>query len=372
MENIKHRIKIIFVLTWVLLSLVFAEDLYQSRETAITRTIEKVSPAVASISVTQIKQYAARPSLFRDPFFDQFYPYQLYKQKVKSTGSGVVISPDGYILTNNHVVENAMEVVVTLPGGKEYEADIIGSDAVTDLALLKLNGNSFPYADLGDSDSIIIGEWVIALGNPFGLFELNNQPTATAGIVSAINMDFGQRESGNVYQDMIQTDASINHGNSGGPLVNSNGEVIGINTFIYTGSEYTSGSVGVGFAIPINKAKVIAEELKNNGLIDRSYNTGLQVQPLTERLARHLDLRRTSGVIIIEVEENSTADQVGLEPGDIIISVEGKSIKDTKDIKRIISENDLRPGDKLNMRISRDGKIFSVKLSLGKIENNYW
>lgn len=348
-----------------------AQDLYQSRETAITNAIEKVSPAVASITVTQIKQYATRPSMFRDPFFDQFYPYQLYNQKVQGIGSGVVISPDGYVLTNNHVVEDAMEIIVTLPGGEELEADIIGLDSVTDLALLKLNGNRFPYADLGDSDSIIVGEWVIALGNPFGLFELNNQPTATAGIVSAINMDFRQKKAV-VHQDMIQTDASINRGNSGGPLVNSLGEIIGINTFIYTGSDYASGSVGIGFAIPINKAKAIAEELKNNGQIDRSYNTGLQVQPLTERLARHLDIKRTSGVIIIEVEDNSTADQVGLKAGDIIISVEGKSVNDARDIKRIITENDLRPGDKLNMRIYREGKIFSVRLSLGKIENNYW
>ena len=347
-------------------------ELYQSRETAITTAIKKVSPAVASISVTQIKQYATRSPFIRDPFFEQFYPYQLYKQKVKSTGSGVVISPDGYILTNNHVVEDATEVVVTLPGGKEFESEIIGLDPVTDLALLKLNGNDFPFADLGDSDDTIIGEWVVALGNPFGLFELNNQPTATAGIISALNMDFGQNQSGKVFQDMIQTDASINHGNSGGPLVNSNGEVIGINTFIYTGSDMTSGSVGVGFAIPINKAKIIAEELKTNGQIDRSYNTGLQVQPLTERMAKHLDLKRKSGVIIIEVEPNSTADQIGLIPGDVIISVEGRSIKNTVDIKRIISENDLRPGDKLRMKIYRDGKLFSVKLSLGRIENNYW
>ncbi|MBC8215089.1 MAG: trypsin-like peptidase domain-containing protein [Candidatus Marinimicrobia bacterium] len=343
----------------------------QSRQNAITRAIESVSPAVASVNVIQVKRYAAR-SPFGNPFFQQFFPYELYRQRVKSSGSGVVISPDGYVLTNNHVIEDAVEVVVTLPGGEEYDATVIGTDYITDLALLKLDGHNFPYASLGDSDNMIIGEWVIALGNPFGLFEMSNQPTATAGIVSAINMDFGGRDSGKSFQDMIQTDAAINPGNSGGPLVNSLGEVIGINTFIFTGSDATRGSVGIGFAIPINKAKEIAEELKNNGQIDRSYNTGLQVQPLTERMARHLGISRTSGVIIVEVAANSTADKAGLEPGDVIVSVNDQIVNNADNIKDIILENDLRPGDRLHMKIQRDDKTYTVKLKLGKLENSYW
>ncbi len=164
----------------------------------------------------------------------------MHRERVKSTGSGVVISPDGYVITNSHVLENALETVVTLPGGKEYSAETIGIDKLTDLALLKLEGSNFPYADIGDSDNLIIGEWAIALGNPFGLFDVNDEPTATAGIISAVDMDFGTMESsGRVYQDMIQTDAAINPGNSGGPLVNSLGEVIAINTFIFSGSNYS-------------------------------------------------------------------------------------------------------------------------------------
>ena len=211
-------------------------DITQSRDTAITRAIKRVSPSVASINVIQLKEVTTR-SLFNDPFFQNFFPYELHRQKVKSSGSGVVVSPDGYVITNFHVVENALEIIITLPGGEEYEAVVIGTDSMTDLALLKLEGGNFPFATLGNSDELIIGEWVVALGNPYGLFDVNDQPTATAGIISAVNMDFGQQKSGQVFQNMIQTDAAINPGNSGGPLVNSRGEVVGINTFIFTGSK---------------------------------------------------------------------------------------------------------------------------------------
>ena len=212
------------------------------------------------------------------------------KRNARSSGSGVVISPDGYVITNSHVVENAREVFVSLQGGKEFSAEIIGIDHISDVALLKLDGRDFPYASLANSDDLIIGEWVIALGNPLGLFEINNQPTATVGIISAVEMNFGEMKGGQVYKDMIQTDAAINMGNSGGPLVNSEGKVIGINTFIYTGSSYSEGSIGIGFAIPINRAKRIVEELKNTGRVDRSYKTGLTVQPLTPRIALYMEL----------------------------------------------------------------------------------
>ena len=218
-----------------------------SRETAITRAIEKVGPAVASINV---EQHVSSVSF--DPFFGFIYPREIYP--MKSSGSGVVISPDGFVMTNYHVIENADKISVTLSGGAEYEAEIVGSDITSDLALLKLDGSEFPYAQLGNSQDLLIGEWVIALGNPFQLFSISNKPSASVGIISATNMDFGRLKSGKVFQDMIQTDAAINHGNSGGPLVNALGEVIGINTFIYTGSDYAQGSVGIGFAIPINSA----------------------------------------------------------------------------------------------------------------------
>ena len=178
-------------------------DLDISRRTAITRAIEKVGPSVACINVQQnVSAFSTQ-----DPFFRYFFPPEIYP--MKSSGSGVVISPDGYVLTNTHVVENASKITVTLSGGDEYDAEVIGIDKTSDLALLLLNGNNFPYAEMGNSDDLIIGEWVIALGNPFELFSISNQPTASVGIVSANHMDFGmQEESGRVLQNMIQTDAA--------------------------------------------------------------------------------------------------------------------------------------------------------------------
>ena len=218
-------------------------------------------------------------SVSYDPFFGFMYPREIYP--MKSSGSGVVISPDGFVMTNHHVIENADKVTVTLSGGDEYEAEIIGSDETSDLALIKLSGSDFPYAKLADSDELLIGEWVIALGNPFELFSVSNKPSASVGIISATNMDFGMQKSGKVLQDMIQTDAAINPGNSGGPLVNAMGQVIGINTFIFSDYEHFRGSVGIGFAIPINSARRIAEELRMTGEIDRGYSTGLIVQSLS-------------------------------------------------------------------------------------------
>ena len=347
------------------------EDLYSSRYNAITRAIQNISPAVASVNVIQLKEIA-RKSPFSDPFFEFFFPYELHREKVKSSGSGVVISPDGYVLTNYHVIENAHEIIVTLPGGEEYKSEIIGKDRFTDLALLKMEGSNFPYADLGNSDDLIIGEWVVALGNPYGLFDVSDQPTATVGIISALNMDFGQQESGQIFQDMIQTDAAINPGNSGGPLVNGLGEIVGINTFIYTGSNYSQGSIGISFAIPINGAKQIAEELKNKGRIDRNYSTGLQVQSLNKRVARYLNLPFVKGVIVVEVEKGSSGDKAGIEIEDIILAVNGVQITSAQDIKNVILDQDIRSGDRITVKIYRDGVRKQVRLKLEKVNNSYY
>jgi len=339
----------------------------ESRHTAITRAIESVEPAVASISVVQLRDVYNSFSRGRDPFFDFFFPERSRKKEVRSSGSGVVISPDGYVMTNFHVIENATEVMVTLPGGEEYEAEIIGTDFITDLALLKLRGRDFPYATLGDSDDLIIGEWAIALGNPFGLFDISKQPTATAGIISAMDMDFGF-QSGKIYKDMIQTDAAINRGNSGGPLVNSLGEVIGINTFIYTASQFAEGSIGIGFAIPINLAKDIAEELKVSGKVDRSFSTGLSVERLTEEVAEYLDVPIRQGVIVVEVEKSSNAQKAGVEIGDIITDVNGQKIRSSREILKIIKESDLRSGNKIKLKIYRDGKTLTKYLILASVK----
>jgi serine protease Do len=292
------------------------------------------------------------------------YPREIYP--MKSSGSGVVISPDGFVMTNHHVIENADKVTVTLSGGDEYEAEIIGSDETSDLALIKLSGSDFPYAELANSDDLLIGEWVIALGNPFELFSISNKPSASVGIISATNMDFGMQKSGKVLQDMIQTDAAINPGNSGGPLVNAMGQVIGINTFIFTDYEHFRGSVGIGFAIPINSARRIAEELRMTGEIDRGYSTGLIVQSVTRSISRYLDIPFVKGVIIVEVNQGSPADMTGLEPGDVILTVNGEDVNKPSDIRTVILENDLRSGDKVTLQIFRNGNYKKVKIKLGK------
>ena len=352
----KHYLRFIICLT---VSIPYADEILKSRETAITRAIEKVGPAVASINVEQHIS-----SVSYDPFFGFMYPREIYP--MKSSGSGVVISPDGFVMTNHHVIENADKVTVTLSGGDEYEAEIIGSDETSDLALIKLSGSDFPYAELANSDDLLIGEWVIALGNPFELFSISNKPSASVGIISATNMDFGMQKSGKVLQDMIQTDAAINPGNSGGPLVNAMGQVIGINTFIFTDYEHFRGSVGIGFAIPINSARRIAEELRMTGEIDRGYSTGLIVQSVTRSISRYLDIPFVKGVIIVEVNQGSPADMTGLEPGDVILSVNGEDVNKPSEIRTLKLENDLRSGDKVTLQIFRNGNYKKVKMRLGK------
>ena len=352
----KHYLRFIICLT---VSIPYADEISKSRETAITRAIEKVGPAVASINVEQHIS-----SVSYDPFFGFMYPREIYP--MKSSGSGVVISPDGFVMTNHHVIENADKVTVTLSGGDEYEAEIIGSDETSDLALIKLSGSDFPYAELANSDDLLIGEWVIALGNPFELFSISNKPSASVGIISGTNMDFGMQKSGKVLQDMIQTDAAINPGNSGGPLVNAIGQVIGINTFIFTDYEHFRGSVGIGFAIPINSARRIAEELRMTGEIDRGYSTGLIVQSVTRSISRYLDIPFVKGVIIVEINQGSPADMTGLEPGDVILSVNGEDVNKPSDIRTVILENDLRSGDKVTLQIFRNGNYKKVKMRLGK------
>ena len=357
---INSHTKVIVLMLYIAVNLFAQPNVDSSRKTAITRAIEKVGPAVACINVQQnVSAYTTS-----DPFFRYFFPPEIYP--MKSSGSGVVISPDGYVLINTHVVENASRISVTLSGGDEYDAEVIGVDKTSDLALLLLNGNNFPFAEMGDSDDLIIGEWVIALGNPFELFSVSNQPTASVGIISANHMDFGmQKESGRVLQNMIQTDAAINPGNSGGPLVNSEGRVIGINTFIFTGSNYNRGSIGIGFAIPINTAKRIAKELKTSGSIDRSFTTGLVVQPLTRSMIRHLKIPFRDGVIVVHVDKNSSAQKAGIAIGDIIVTAAGNKVNSPSDIRDIIAEKDLRSGDRIKFKIFRENAYLNIRLKLG-------
>ena len=345
------------------------EGIDQSRQTAITYAIEKISMSVVSINVTQLKQQQVNP--FFNPFWEGFFPYTR-TFKVDNMGSGVLVSPDGYIITNSHVVDNALEIVVTLNGGKSYEGQLVGADNLTDIALLKIDDDNLPFAEFGDSDALIVGEWAVALGNPLGLFDISHQPTATAGIISGVEMDFGLKESGHVYQDMVQTDAAINPGNSGGPLVNALGEVIGINTFIMTGSNYSSGSIGIGFAIPINRVKEVAEDLKKYGKVERSYTTGIHVQAIDPVMQRYFRLPTSDGVIITDVEKRSSGERAGLQIGDVILEVDDKKINAPKDIIRVIDEGLHKVGDIVKLTILRENKSMDIQLVLEDPKSQWW
>ena len=339
--------------------------IFYGRRNIITKTVAENSPAVVGINAIQVREFSRTP-FANDPIWSLLFPDRGFKQRVKSLGSGFIISSDGFILTNSHVIEDAIEVVVTLSDGTDHNAEIVGVDRISDIALLKLEGKDFPFLRFGDSDNIIIAEWVIALGNPFGLFDISKKPTATVGVISGMDLDFGQQESGRVYQDMIQTDASINSGNSGGPLLNAIGEVIGINTFIFTGSRFSEGSIGIGFAIPINRAISVYKELKKYGKVDRSFWTGMDVRDLNRLVAKHLDLKTEKGVLITNVDKNSPADKAGLMIGDIILKVNGDEVINDDDIFKIIEENFLRAGDILNMIIRRGNSERTIRMVLGK------
>lgn len=339
-----------------------SDDIALSRRNAITRAVDRISPAVVGINVTSLRRVYSSNPFADDPFFRNFFEDLPYTTQVKSLGSGFLVSADGKILTNHHVINEANEIIVTMGDGSHHNARVIGQDRITDIALLKIDGDDFPFVEFGNSDDVIIGEWAIALGNPFGLFELNAKPTVTVGVISAKGQNFGRQEDRRVYQNMLQTDASINQGNSGGPLVNALGQVIGINTFIFSGN--SGGSIGLGFAIPINKVKGVLRELEDNGQVNRRYYTGLEVQNLTSFLARYLQLPSARGVIITLVEDGSPADRANLRAGDVIVMVNGETIRNSLDIKTIIESSDLRAGDKLKLRIYRNGREFDVQVRL--------
>ncbi len=354
----------ILILVPLYLPAQISDEITLSRETAITRAIEQVSPAVAGINVMRLQQTASPYSLLLDPFWSSILP-EVYRQ-VESLGSGLVISSDGYVVTNAHVVEYATEVIVTLPGGQQYEVEATYADNLTDIALLKIDANNLPFARLGNSDDLIIGEWVVALGNPLGLFDVGKQPTATAGIISGLHMNFGYSQPGRTYQNMIQTDASINPGNSGGPLVNASGEVIGISSFIFTESQYSAGSIGIGFAIPINLVKEIVEDLRTRGEVDRYYTTGLAGRPLNPSTLNYLGIPSNRGFLITIVDIGSAGEKAGLEIGDVITEANGRSVRDADEIENIIQEDLLRAGDTLSLTIWRDGQEITIPLILGR------
>jgi len=339
------------------------DPVHSSRQNAITRAVAKVSPAVVGINVIAVQQVTVRDpfaGFFNDPFFKPFFGDRTYKQEVKELGSGFIISPDGYIVTNDHVAGNATDITITISGGKQMKAKVVGTDPATDICLLKVDGKELPYVTIGNSDEVMIGEWTIAFGNPFGLFEINDKPTVTVGVISATGMKLGQLEN-RYYRDMIETDAAINGGNSGGPLVNSNGEVIGMNTLIFTAGQ-TSTYIGYGFAIPINKVKKVVIDLKKKGKISRDITAGFDVQPVDARIAQYLGMKQPQGVIVSDIQAGGPAVVAGLKIGDVVLEVNGEKVNSDSDILAVMVE--ASPGDYLKFKVFRDHKTIDISLKL--------
>ncbi len=335
-----------------------------SRRNAIVTATSNVSTSVVGVVVTQLQYVGALYYYSPRDFFNPFMPHKAVPQykEVENMGSGFLIRDNGLVLTNNHVVEGAQKLHVNFSDGNQYEARIVGQDPATDLAVLQVESarQTFRPARLGNSDELMIGEWAIAIGNPFLNFFNDPRPTVTVGVISALDRNFAPAEGVN-YQNMIQTDAAINPGNSGGPLLNARGEVVGINTFIYTGSSNNRGSIGIGFAIPINRAKRVTNELVTYGR-RRQVWTGITVQNLDRSTALAFGYEKTEGVLITDIQKGSPGDVAGLRQGDIIVRI-GK--------RRILSHQDLEGvflsyfvGDRVTITIVRNNKRLKAEVLL--------
>jgi serine protease Do len=333
-----------------------AQGIGSSRRSAIVTAAQRVSPAVVSVSVTATRVVRADPfqGMFRDEFFDRFFPPTEYRERVSGLGSGVIVDRSGLVLSNEHVVRNAEEIAVTLPDGRQFPARLLGASAIYDLSVLRIQGERLPVAPLGRSDDLMVGEWAIAIGNPFGYLLNDPQPSVSAGVISATHRDVksSATETG-VYKDMIQTDASINPGNSGGPLVNGDGEVIGINTFIFTQS---GGSIGLGFAIPIDMARRVMDEVVRYGRVRMAY-PGMSLQPLTPALARRLGFADASGWVVSNVDAGGPAARAGVRVGDRVRKVNGRVINTLDDVQRSIYGAGV--GDRITLVVEREGKTLT-------------
>ena len=340
-----------------------ARSMSGARRTPIVSAAQRVSPAVVSVSVTVTRVVRADPfgGMFHDEFFDRFFPQSGIRQRVSGLGSGVIVDSAGLVLTNEHVVRNAEEVRVTLPDGREFAARVLGGSAIYDLAVLRIKGERLPVAPLGDSDDLVVGEPALAIGNPFGNLLNDTRPTITAGVVSATRRDIKSEatESG-VYKNMIQTDAAINPGNSGGALANADGEVIGINTFIFTPS---GGSTGVGFAIPINLARRVLQEVETYGRVRVAW-PGMQIQPVTPALARQLGWADAGGLVVTRVEPGGPAAGAGVQRGDRIRKVNARVVNSLDDAQRGIYGAAV--GDPLDLALERGGRRIELSIVLAE------
>lgn len=328
--------------------------LTESGQSPFVDLVAQAAPAVVNIDVEQTVTRTVGGAPFDDPFFKSFFGdlFREYQQQIpmKGVGSGFVVSSEGTILTNNHVVEGADKITVTFHDGTKREAKLLGSDPTYDLAVLKVEGKDLPTLKLGDSDSLPVGSWVLAMGNPLGL---GVEPTVTVGVLSArdrtINVEGGS------YDGFLQTDAAINPGNSGGPLFDINGNVVGINTAIAPMAQ------GIGFAVPINQAKAVMDDLVEHGSVKRG-QLGVIIQDLTSDLAKSLNLKVTEGALVSDVVKESAADKAGVKRGDVILSVDGKTVKKSIDLQNAVRSH--RQGDEVELKVNREGAELTLKAKL--------
>ena len=321
---------------------------------------ERLMPSVVNIFTTQTITTRTNPFPFEfppgSPFEDMFRDFgEQQERRTNALGSGFIIDKDGIVVTNNHVIQGAEDIFVTLNDGKEYAAEIVGADPLSDIAVLKIKSDEkFLPVKFGDSDSARVGDWVIAIGNPFGL-----GGTVTSGIISARNRSIGLSR----YEDYIQTDASINTGNSGGPLFDMNGDVIGINTAILG----QSGSIGIGFSIPSNSAKKVIDQLIKFGETKRGW-LGVRIQIVTKEIAEEENLDKPRGALVVGVSENSPSDKAGIKSGDIILEFDGKKINEMKELPKIVAETEV--GKTVDVKVWRNKREVIRKIKLGRLETS--
>ncbi len=354
--------------TLVILALALAAPLgFADPAPDFTALVSKTKDAVVSIEVESRVSAPSTINGFPPDVFEEFFgfpdpfgqPFEIPQQRneqriLQGQGSGFIIDSDGYILTNAHVVEGAEKVRVQLNNNKEYSADVIGIDKRTDVALVKIQGDHLPVATIGDSDKVQVGDWVLAIGSPFGFSH-----TATQGIVSAVARNLPSGD----YVPFIQTDAAINPGNSGGPLFNSKGEVIAINSQIYSRSGAFSG---LAFSIPINMAKNIADQLKDKGEVVRGW-LGVRIQGLDQTLAESFGMENPRGALVAQVEENSPAAKAGIESGDVILEFRGKAVNKSADLPALVASTPI--GEKVEIKLLRDSKEETVKVEIGNLND---
>jgi serine protease Do len=333
--------------------LLAANELEAGRRNAIVRAAQKAAPAVVTVGVTQVRLIARPRSV--DPFWGRYLPPIVSPEPFYSIGSGVIVDPTGIILTNAHVVEDATELKITLPDGRNLPARIVGYNSAYDLAVIKVDGGNLPTVEVGDSGDLVVGEWAIAIGNPFGFSYEDRQPTVTVGVISALHRDVkGDGQEQGIYKDMIQTDAAINPGNSGGALVNALGQVVGINTFILTPS---GGSIGIGFAIPVNTAVQVARDIIKYGQ-PRPVWIGISLTPIPPQVAQQLGLSTNRGLLVQSLDAGSPAERGGIELGDFILKIDGRSVLNNEQAGRAVFG--VQPGETVRFTVLRKGRQLEI------------